>query len=148
MVGSVFLIHPSIYSHPSCLCSPSSETGSCPLKGCEGNCGPGGNWWQPTAGFMTHVICRLTAKNRDQLSNPTLGNRVWATFTFLLIHSSIHSFIVKAHRIPTITREQWKISICSWIRTIKNAQGNCDDSVFIQSTKIAANWQSIYISKM
>jgi len=32
------------------------------------------------AGFMTHVICRLTAKNRDQLRNPTLGNRVWATF--------------------------------------------------------------------
>ena len=24
---------------------------------------------------MTHVTCRLTAKNRDQLRNPTLGNR-------------------------------------------------------------------------
>jgi len=32
---------------------------------------------------MTHVTCRLTAKNRDQLRNPALGNRVWATFTFL-----------------------------------------------------------------
>jgi len=31
-------------------------------------------------GFMTHVTCRLTAKNRDQLRNPTLGNRLWATF--------------------------------------------------------------------
>ena len=30
---------------------------------------------------MTHVTCRLTAKNRDQLRNPTHGNRVWATFT-------------------------------------------------------------------
>ena len=29
---------------------------------------------------MTHVTCRLTAKNRDQLRNPSLGNRVWATF--------------------------------------------------------------------
>ena len=29
---------------------------------------------------MTHVACRLTAKNRDQLRNPTVGNRVWATF--------------------------------------------------------------------
>ena len=29
---------------------------------------------------MTHVTCRLTAKNRDQLRNPTLGNRVWAPF--------------------------------------------------------------------
>jgi len=35
---------------------------------------------------MTHVTCRLTAKNRDQLRDPigfhTLGNRVWAAFTF------------------------------------------------------------------
>jgi len=31
---------------------------------------------------MTHVICRLTDKNRDQLRNPTLGNRVWAASTF------------------------------------------------------------------
>ena len=28
------------------------------------------------------VTCRLTAKNRDQLRNRTLGNRVRATFTF------------------------------------------------------------------
>jgi len=35
------------------------------------------------AGFMTHVTCRLTAKYWDQLRNPTLGDRVWATFTFL-----------------------------------------------------------------
>jgi len=31
---------------------------------------------------MTHVTCRLTAKHRDQLWKPTLGNRVRATFTF------------------------------------------------------------------
>jgi len=29
---------------------------------------------------MTHVTCRLTAKNRDQFRNRTPGNRVWATF--------------------------------------------------------------------
>jgi len=29
---------------------------------------------------MTHVTCRLTAKSRDQPRNPTLGNRLWATF--------------------------------------------------------------------
>ena len=28
----------------------------------------------------------LTAKNWDQLRNPTLGNRIWATFTFLVIN--------------------------------------------------------------
>ena len=33
---------------------------------------------------MTHVTCRLTATNQGQLRNHTLGNRVWATFTFLL----------------------------------------------------------------
>ena len=32
---------------------------------------------------MTHITCRLTAKNRDQLRNTTLGNRVWAPFIFL-----------------------------------------------------------------
>jgi len=34
-------------------------------------------------GFMTHITFRLTAKNQDQLRDPTLGNRVWATFTFI-----------------------------------------------------------------
>jgi len=34
---------------------------------------------------MTHITCRLTAKNRDQLRNPTLGHRVWATYTFLIL---------------------------------------------------------------
>ena len=34
---------------------------------------------------MTHVTRRLTAKNRDQLRNPTLGNRVRAAFTFLSV---------------------------------------------------------------
>jgi len=30
---------------------------------------------------LKRYTCRLTAKNRDQLRNPTLGSRVWATFT-------------------------------------------------------------------
>jgi len=50
-------------SNPSCLCSPSSKIGSSPLKGCWGNCRYGGKSWQPTAGFTTHITCRLTAKN-------------------------------------------------------------------------------------
>ena len=33
---------------------------------------------------MTRVTCRLTAKNQNQLRNPTLDDRVWATFTFYL----------------------------------------------------------------
>ena len=37
--------------------------------------------------FMTHVTRRLTAKNRDQLRNPTLGNGVWATFMFYVFNA-------------------------------------------------------------
>jgi len=44
---------------------------------------------------MTHVTCRLTAKNRNQLRNPTLGNRVWATFLpFLLGIGFIYPFVI------------------------------------------------------
>jgi len=43
---------------------------------------------------MAHVTCRLTAKNRDQLRNPTLNNRVWATFTFYLFLFLLHLFPV------------------------------------------------------
>ena len=35
---------------------------------------------------VTTVTCRLAAKNRDQLRNPTLCSRVWATFTFLKLN--------------------------------------------------------------
>ena len=31
---------------------------------------------------MTHVTCRLTAKNRAQLRNPAHGDLVWTTFRF------------------------------------------------------------------
>ena len=36
---------------------------------------------------MTHVTCGLTVKNRDQLRNPTLGNRLWATFAFFRVEA-------------------------------------------------------------
>ena len=42
---------------------------------------------------MTHVTCRLTAKNRDQLRNPTLGNRVRATFTFYLLQRNDFRYV-------------------------------------------------------
>jgi len=35
------------------------------------------------AGFMAHVTCRMTAKNRDQLPNHTLGNQLWAVSSVL-----------------------------------------------------------------
>ena len=30
-----------------------------------------------------NVTCKLTAKNQDQLWNPTLSSQVWATFYYL-----------------------------------------------------------------
>ena len=43
---------------------------------------------------MTPVTCRLTAKNRDQLRNPMLGNRVWATFTFTFLRLLFSAYII------------------------------------------------------
>ena len=48
---------------------------------------------------MTHVTCRLTAKNRDQLRNPTLGNRARATFNFFLQCSSSASLKTELNRL-------------------------------------------------
>jgi len=50
---------------------------------------------------MTHVTCRLTAENRNQLRNPTLGNRVWVTFTFL------HTVLDIRHRPRSGTAPWW-----------------------------------------
>jgi len=44
---------------------------------------------------VTHITCRLTAKNWDQLRNPTLGNRVWATFTFFMLNSELHYLTIR-----------------------------------------------------
>ena len=46
---------------------------------------------------MTHVTGRLTAKNQDQLRNPTLGNRVWASFTlFTLLEVLLRGLLITA----------------------------------------------------
>jgi len=72
----------TVCSHPLCLCSPSSEIGSSPLKGCEVNRGPGRKVL-----VAYRRVCdsrHLQADCREPGSAPepyTLGNRVWATFT-------------------------------------------------------------------
>jgi len=40
---------------------------------------------------MTHATCSLTTKNRDQLRNPTLGDRVWAAFYCMKKTGKIHT---------------------------------------------------------
>ena len=51
---------------------------------------------------MTHVTCRLIAKNRDQLRNPTLGNRVWATFTLTTNRTNHISFRLHSFSLVTL----------------------------------------------
>ena len=67
---------------------------------------------------MIHITCGLTAKNRDQLQNPTLGNRVWATFTFrfhleFIMEEKIHlkETVIKAYKASSV--QYMLISMCS-----------------------------------
>ena len=57
---------------------------------------------------MTHVTCRLTARNRDQPRNPTLGNRVWATFYGHKLVSPLHCDTLYAMHVmrPKISEER------------------------------------------
>ena len=60
---------------------------------------------------MTHVTCRLTAKNRDRFRNPTLGNRVWATFIFFRQPNTDLIVAISCHVIAACCRYQWSISV-------------------------------------
>ena len=67
--------------------------------------------------FMTHVTCRVTAKNRDLLRNPTLGNRVWAAFTFLIAVSTkradkYYSRIARIAQMRAIATDGVAWSVC------------------------------------
>jgi len=65
---------------------------------------------------MTHITRRLTAKNRDQFRNPTLGNRVWATFTFFYIAVHTTRSSATAHG----PREALSVKILSNVHQIQN----------------------------
>ena len=43
---------------------------------------------------MTRTTCKLTSKNRDQLWNPILGNRLCATFLIIIIIIAMTIFVV------------------------------------------------------
>ena len=60
---------------------------------------------------MTHVTCMLTAKNRDQLRNPMLGNRVSTTFTFFyLVPYCVVDDVADA--VATTTRHPGSVEHC------------------------------------
>jgi len=68
----------------------------------------------------THITCRLTAKNWDQLRNPTLVNRVWATFYKLpfyqqgMQHGLVGPYIYDCLIVPLVTlrRQEYRSSQC------------------------------------
>jgi len=60
---------------------------------------------------MTHVTCGLTAENRDQLQNPTLGNREWATFTCLPLPSSHRA--TQRHATRHFVASVWRREMCT-----------------------------------
>ena len=82
---------------------------------------------------MTHVTCRLTAKNREQLRNPTLGNRVWATSTFLLFSQSLNINCVQHDTIRdailTCAQKLTQVSLTDTLRSISRQSGKSVESV-------------------
>jgi len=70
---------------------------------------------------LWHITCRLTAKNRDQLRNPTLCNRVWATFTFYFFMCG-----VKQRRIIVL----FKWNLIRWFMKMSLWSLSCQQSVF------------------
>jgi len=69
---------------------------------------------------MIHVTCRLTAKNLDQLRNPTLGNRVWATFFSFIGNYALNMFTVQPRiQIAHATGYEFQ-EIFSWVTIYRN----------------------------
>ena len=78
---------------------------------------------------MTHVTCRLTAKTRDQLRNPTFSNEVQATFLTdyyartLILSSSCREYFsiiiasssLRADSSSHACRACWSQLICDFI---------------------------------
>ena len=62
---------------------------------------------------MTHVTRRLTAKNRDQLRNPTFGSRVW--LPFYNMHATAVAILT--------TVVQWRIRDFENVRLIGEVSG-------------------------
>jgi len=57
---------------------------------------------------MTRVTCRLTTKNQDQLRNPALGNRIWATFfTAVAAIWTVARMLPIGHLWRSVYRHQW-----------------------------------------
>ena len=70
---------------------------------------------------MTHVTCRLTAKNRDQLRNPAFGSRVRASFMCNSEHDvHVYSYCsVRATVTSTCQLPMWSFSTAALARRVR-----------------------------
>ena len=83
---------------------------------------------------MTHVTCRLTTKNRDQLRNPTLGSRVWATLPLYIATADccccrcqpMVQLAERLHNFPGDIIES-ELFVCFRVVLMKERQGETDD---------------------
>ena len=71
---------------------------------------------------MIHVTCRLTAKNRDQLRNITLGNRVWATFFNITGPRASVIIIIFWYSVDIFPREFKNWDIQNWVQIYQSVQ--------------------------
>ena len=81
---------------------------------------------------MIHV----TAKNRDQLRNPTLGSRVWATFLFYVTSELGQLSLAPSVKSRTsfaggkggnVTSAGWQVTLCDpiWHVTSRTGEVMC-----------------------
>ena len=73
--------------------------------------------------YDSHVTCRLTAKNRDQRRNPTLGNRVWAISTFFY---QIIPFGLEVNNFSRVVTQQCERGL---YRPLVQLSGECLDDL-------------------
>jgi len=84
---------------------------------------------------MTHVACRLTAKNRDQHRNPTLGNRVWAT-----IEKSVYEMILNILNLEPCT-----LPVIAAVNRTESTEAECALLVLFYIPHLIFRIQQLYI---
>ena len=90
---------------------------------------------------MTHVTCRLTAKNRDQLRNPALGNRVWATFTFLMLALFTSAYSLRGH---TEGRVLIRTVEVDWL-VADGGLWNAGDAHLLRVVDLSVEWTAVHV---
>ena len=93
---------------------------------------------------MTHVTCRLTAKNRDQLRNPTLGNRVLAPFLQASLVECYSNHMITRISIQTAGLAFGGTGLCSY--RVRGVGGSCAEHLTVESYTIIISLQSHLLS--